>query len=503
MLGFGLTALLSPINSFPFWNRPVDGHANRRDPWQLFARASTVVEMERLRGLDTAFLYLETPTNHLHVAWAVVLDTREAPRAASVRSLSALIRDRLHLVPALRKRLADPRLGYTQPDWIDVDVDPADHCTVHRSADLEAVAADVLARPLDRGRPLWEVHLVEGLGKGRAGMIMKLHHALLDGPSGAELMVQLLDFERDGSTSPAPRTPLVVDPPPTRAQLDRVAWRRATRAAPRAAVEMRNATDVLIATQRWDREHPDFVVPGTLGAPRTPLNQPITARRAVRFTGVPLDVLDKVRRNTGSTVNDVVLAITGGALRRYLQRRDVLPTSPLLAMVPVSARNRQSTTGGNQLSALITTLATNIGDPIERLAEVTRVTSVVKLRHDQSGVGSLVGVLDVVPPRVGQGLARLAEGMRLAKWGPLSFNVVVSNIPGPDVPLYCNRAVVESAYPIGPISDWSAINVTVVSYRRHLAFGLVACPDVVPDIDELRHHLEAEIDSLRLTGAAA
>ena len=125
-----------------------------------------------------------------------------APGAGSPGRVSDLIRDRLHLVPTLRKRLADPRLGYTQPDWIDVDVDPADHCTVHRSADLEAVAAEVLARPLDRSRPLWEVHLVEGLGKGRTGMIMKLHHALLDGPSGAELMVQLLDFEPSGRADP-------------------------------------------------------------------------------------------------------------------------------------------------------------------------------------------------------------------------------------------------------------------------------------------------------------
>ena len=172
---------------------------------------------------------------------------------------------------------------------------------------------------------------------------------------------------------------------------------------------MRNATDVLMATQRWDRDHPDVVVPGTFDAPRTPFNQPITASRAVRFTGVALDDLDKIRANTGSTVNDVVLAITGGALRRYLQRRDELPASPLLAMVPVSVRDRRSTTGGNQLSALITTLATDISDPIERLAETTRVTNAVKFRHEESGAGSLAGMLEVVPPRLGQRLTRLAN----------------------------------------------------------------------------------------------
>jgi WS/DGAT/MGAT family acyltransferase len=453
--------------------------------------------------LDTAFLYLETPTNHLHVAWAAVLDTRDRRDALSRRRLCELIVGRLHLLPALRKRLTDPRLRYTQPDWVDVDVDPGDHITVHNSADLEDVAAEVLARPLDRHRPLWEMHVVRGLPDSRTGLIVKLHHAVLDGPSGAELMIQLLDFERHPAATSTPTAPLNVDPPPTRAELDRLARRRASHGASRAAVEMRHAADVVAAAQRWDFEHPDVVVPGTFDAPRTPFNQPITARRAVRFTGIPLDVLDKVRRDTGSTVNDVVLAITGGALRRYLHRHHALPASPLVAMVPVSTRDNRSPTGGNHLSALLTTLATNIRDPAERLAQITRVTNTVKLRHDDTGLGSLGGLLDVVPPRVGQGLARLVGRMRLARWGPLSFNVVVSNVPGPDVPLYCNGALVESAYPMGPITDWSAINVTVVSYQRYLAFGLVACPDVVADIDELRHDVDTEIDTIGLTRATA
>jgi WS/DGAT/MGAT family acyltransferase len=459
--------------------------------------------MERLRGLDTAFLYLETPTNHLHVMWAAVLDTRNDPDAASPRRLCELIGGRLHLLPALRKRLADPRLRYTQPDWIDVDVDPADHCTVHRAVQLETVAADVLARPLDRCRPLWEMHVVEGLSDGRTGMMMKVHHALLDGPSGAELMVQLLDLERNPVAISPPTAVPTVDPAPTRDQLDRLAQRRARRGLPRAAVEMRKAVDVLAATQRWDIEHSDVDIPGRFGAPRTPFNRPITARRTVRFTGVPLEVLDKVRRDTGSTVNDVVLAIIGGALRCYLLRRQALPAPPLLAMVPVSTRDSRSATGGNHTSALITTLATNVSDPIERLTQITRVTNAVKLRHDDTEAGSLVGLYDLMPPRAGQGLTRLTARLRLASWGPLSFNVVVSNVPGPDVPFYCNGVLVESAYPMGPITDWSAINVTVVSYRRYLSFGLVACPDVVPDIDELSHDIDDAIDALRLAQATA
>jgi WS/DGAT/MGAT family acyltransferase len=454
--------------------------------------------MERLRGLDTAFLYLETPTNHLHVAWAAVLDTRAAPGAASRSALCGRIADRLDVLPALRKRLADPNLGYTQPDWIDVDVDPADHCLVHRTGDLEAVAADVLARPLDRHRPLWEIHVVEDLPEGRTGMIMKVHHALLDGPSGAELMVQLLDADPSPASTPTRPAPLNVDPEPTRSELARVARRRARHGVRRATAELGNVVKVFTAAQRWNLNHPDAPIPGAFGAPRTPFNRPITARRAVRFTAVPLDVLDKVRSDTGSTVNDVVLAVTGGALRRYLMRSGSLPVVPLVAMVPVSVPHGHKPSGGNSLSALVTTLGSDVEDPLERLARITRVTNDVKRRHDETGVASLVGLTDVIPPRTAEGLTRVVHTLRLSRWGPLPFNVVVSNVPGPDSPFYCNGALVESAYPMGPITDASALNVTVVSYRRQLAFGLVACPDLIPDIDRMRRDFEAEIDALQL-----
>jgi WS/DGAT/MGAT family acyltransferase len=328
-------------------------------------------------------------------------------------------------------------------------------------------------------------------------MIMKMHHALLDGPSGAELMVQLLDLEPAPAEPPSTPEPLDVDRPPTRLELDMTTWRRVNRGAWRAADEMSNAVDVWSAGRRWDRDHRDVAVPGAFDAPRTLFNQPITRRRAVRSASVPLDVLDKVRRDAGATINDVVLTITGGALRRYLQRRRALPDSPLVAMVPVSTRGGESADGGNQLSAVLTTLATDVPDPRERMARITRVTNAVKSRHDETNVGSLAGLYDVVPPGAAQGLARLAGRLRLSKWAPLPFNVVVSNVPGPDVPFYCNGALVESAYPMGPITDWAAINVTVVSYRRQLAFGLVACPDVVADVDELRDHFVAEIDALR------
>ncbi len=453
--------------------------------------------MERLGGLDSAFLYLETPTNYLHVAWAAVLDTTADPAAGSPAAMAALMRSRLPQLPALRRRLADPRLGYAQPDWMDVDVDPEDHITLDRPGPLEAAAATVLARPLDRSRPLWELHIVPDPAGDRTGLIMKMHHALLDGPSGAELMVQLLDAEPQPASPPAAAGALPVDAARSEDEVVRRRQRRLRQAPVRAAEGLRRMVDVQAAVQRYDLENPDVRVPLPLSAPRTLFNRPITGRRAVRFTGLPLDALEPARRAAGATVNDAVLAIVGGALRRYLLRHRALPPLPLHAMVPVALPPDAKRRGGNNLSSFTTTLGTHLPDGHERLAEVARVTSIVKRRHDQAGLGELVGLSDLVPPRAAQRVARWVGRLGLPSWGPVAFNLVVSNVPGPDDPFYCNGAPVVAAYPMGPITDWSAINVTVVSYRRYLAFGLVACPDVVPDLDDLAADLAAEIDALQ------
>ena len=228
---------------------------------------------------------------------------------------------------------------------------------------------------------------------------------------------------------------------------------------------------------------------------------PGPARRTVRSLSVPLDVIDETRAHTRSTVNDVVLAITGGALRRYLRRRHALPVAPLVAMVPMSLRDGDGNAGGNQTSALFTTLGTDIADPSRRLAEVdprarrwpsAATTTPASARSSSSS--------DLVPPRAGQGIARLAGRLGLAGWGPLAFNVVVSNVAGPDVPFYCNGALVESAFPMGPVTDWSPLNVTVVSYRHQLAFGVVACPDVVRQVDVLMDDFRLEVEALRVAG---
>lgn len=456
--------------------------------------------MERLRGLDSAFLYLETPTNHLHVAWAAVLDTSAHPDAASVEAMAELVAARIHRLPALRRRLADPAVRFVHPEWIDVYVNPRDHITLHRSERLEPVAERVMAAPLDRRRPLWELHLVHGLAGARTGLLMKMHHALLDGPSGAELMVQLLDFEPGPPDLGRPE-PVPVEAVPTRIAAARARRQRLRRGPARMASELRRYGDVRAAAQRWDVDHPGERVPAPRSAPRTVFNQAITMRRSVRFTDAPLDGIDELRRPVGATVNDVVLAVCGGMARRYLARHGGIPETSLQAMVPVSTHTGRAGTTGNAVSSITTVLGTTIADPLERLAEVHRVTDIAKRRHDDTGSGALVDLADLVPPRAGRGLSRLATRLRASSWAPVPWNAVISNVPGPDTPFYCNGAPVVRAFPMGPLTDWAALNVTVVSYRRRLAFGVVTCPDVVPDADELLGDLRAELDALRLIDA--
>jgi WS/DGAT/MGAT family acyltransferase len=218
---------------------------------------------------------------------------------------------------------------------------------------------------------------------------------------------------------------------------------------------------------------------------------------------VSLADVHRLRAAAEATVNDVALALVGGALRRWLAARGQLPHRSLLAMVPVSVRGDDDAPGGNRTSALLTTLATDCADAAERLARVARVTGAAKRRHDETGVGELVRLADLVPPGPNAWLARRGGSRALSRRGPLPFNIVVSNVPGPDTPFYCCRALVDEAYPMGPLTAWTGLNVTVLSYRDRLSFGLVACPDVVDDVDGLLAAVEDELDDLDRAAAGA
>jgi WS/DGAT/MGAT family acyltransferase len=470
--------------------------------------------VRRLSGLDAAFLALETPSSTGHVGGLSVVDPSTAPVPLTLATLTPLLQGRLAAVPVMRQRLMEVPLGLDQPVWVDDEhFDIGYHVrelglpTPGTTAQLAEQVARIHARPLDRSRPLWELYLISGLEGGRAAVYTKIHHAAIDGVSGAELLTVLYDLdpagrpgERDGPPEPfAPRTP-----PSRLGLLTRTATRVAGRPYELGRVIAHTVTalpgqlPVLgPAVAATFARSPDggVLTAAPLPAPRTPLNVSISPHR--RFAPVTLSLPDvkRVKNAFGVSVNDVVMAISAGALRRWLLERDALPETPLVAMVPVSIRQTSSDFKGNKVSAMLATLPTHVADPVERLGVAHRSTVAAKAQQAAVPQGLVDQVTDFSPPALTGRVARMIFGSRVLNRLP-AFNVVVSNVPGPNVPVYLAGAELLHHYPLSAVTDGMALNITLIGYRDGLDFGLVAAREVVPDLDTVAGHLAEELDLL-------
>jgi WS/DGAT/MGAT family acyltransferase len=462
--------------------------------------------MERMSGMDAAFLALETPTMHLHVGAVMVFDPTAAEVGADMPALHyerlrSVVEERIHLVPPLRRRVVRVPFGLEHPVWVD---DPHFELDYHLRraslpspggpAELSAFVADVAGRGLDQESPLWEIHLVEGLESGHVALVPKVHHAMFDGASGFEVLASFLDTgptARTVAPSPLPWRP---GPVPTEAELMASALSSLTRQPERAAGALRRtlgAVRDLAERNRRLREEDDLEPPpGPFRAPRTSLNGAISPHRRFAFTQVPLEEVRRVSRVFGGTVNDTVLAGVAGALRRLLAERGERLDDPLVAMVPMSLRTEDDGGGlGNRVSAMLVSLATAVADPVERL---TTIAAGTRLAKDQAGVLSeelIRGWAQLAFPALSTRLARVAGNLRLFDHLPPLFNVVVSNIVGPEFPLWCAGAKLVGLYPIGPIIEGVGLNVTVASYEGTLYVGILGCRELVPEVEHLGGHL--------------
>ncbi|HZU72437.1 MAG TPA: wax ester/triacylglycerol synthase family O-acyltransferase [Acidimicrobiales bacterium] len=465
--------------------------------------------MQRLTGLDASFLYLETPTNHMHVASTTVFDPNTVPGGYSFDKVRDLVRERLPLLPPFRRRLVEIPFGLHHPLWIeDPDFDLDYH--LRRAAlpapggavELAQFAADVMGRPLDRSRPLWEMYVIEGLEGGLIATVTKTHHSAIDGVSGAELTVNLLDLQPEPTPMSEEDT---WEPDRIPSDFELVAWALNSLARqPLAAAKAARRTLEMAVNLRRRNRRPDVTPPpAPFSAPRTPLNQNITAHRTFAFTDIPLDEVKEVRVALGGTVNDVVLAVCSGALRRYLAERDELPSKALVAMVPVSVRTEdQKGTMGNRVSSMLVSLATDIEDPVKRLAAITEGTRHAKDQEKAIGAEFLTDWAEFAAPTVAARAARLASSMRVMERVNPIYNLTISNVPGPPFPLYSAGARMVAMYPMGPIADGAGLNITVMSYMGTMYFGLVACREVVPDVDAIARHIDEALDELRKAAAA-
>jgi WS/DGAT/MGAT family acyltransferase len=469
--------------------------------------------MQQLTGLDAAFLALETANSTGHVGGVCLLDPTDAPRPLDLAALTDVLAQRLPLVPVLRRRLLEVPLGLDQPYWVDdADFDLEYHIRElalpgpGSEAQLTEQVARLHARPLDRRRPLWEMYLITGLADGRVAVYTKVHHAAIDGVSGAELLTVLLDLSPDGRPLPA-ETTYTPAPPPNRAALAvraaaRLAWRPVQtvrlsgefiRVVPTLAPVISAFVGGMLGLNRGDGS----VIPSSPSrAPATPFNRPITPHRRVAFRSVSLDDVKSVKRAFGVSVNDVVMAMCAGALRTWLIDHDALPAGPLNAMIPVSVRDESGKGAlGNKVSAMLATVPTHLDDPVQRLAVVHEATKIAKSQQAVIPQGLVDNISDFAPPALVARAARVVFATGVLHRLP-PFNLCISNVPGPNIPVYLAGARLLAQYPVSVVTDGQGLNITLVGYLGQLHFGLVACRELVPDIDALAGYLVDELDLL-------
>jgi len=440
-----------------------------------------------MSGLDASFLYFETPNMHMHVVATIVFDPSTVPGGYSFDQVREMIASRLHLGKPLRRKLAPTPFNINHPVWVeDRDFDLDYHvrrigCPSPGSEEqLAEIVGDIASRPLDRARPLWEVWIVEGLENGHVAAVSKMHHCTIDGVSGANFMVHFFDLSPEGDDRPRTSDDWYADHRPSDVELlIRGLVARAQRPLQWASVVPKTLSAItrfVLAARRVEAG-----MPAPLRAPRTSFNVPITPHRKTAFAHLSLDEVKAVKNAFGTTVNDVVLATCAGALRRYLDNRNELPDRSLIAVVPVSVRTdaESDQIGSNRVSAMFSTLATDVDNPVERLRKISEANKGAKEEHNAIGAGMLTQWGELAAPITFSLAARLYAGLRLAERHPVVHNVVISNVPGPRFPLYFAGAKLVALYPLGPIFDGAGLNITVVSYMDQLFFGLIGCREIV------------------------
>ncbi len=448
--------------------------------------------MERLSGLDATFLYVETPTMHMQVSLLALLDPREAPGGYDHTRLEALLEQLAYQTPKLRRKLVQVPLGLHHPVWVE---DPHFHPVHHLkriacplpggTKELADLCGRINSTPLDRSRPLWEIWVIEGLAQGQFALLAKLHHCLADGMAGAGLLASLFSMTKEPAKSaPVASTLTAHDGMPSTPKLMRDALLdrlTASRQIGRIYGRTAKALD-LIRSRRSDSEYHAGATP-ILDVPRTPFNAPITAQRSAAFARVSLEEVREICKVYSVKVNDVVLALCAGALRRYLEPKGDLPLAPLVAACPVAVpRSDIHAHGSNHVAVMFTSLATNLEDPVERLLAIRSTASGAKEELRTFGNETMGDWAELSSPVLFTASTRVYSKYRLSSLHRPLHNVMISNVPGPPMPIYLDGSKLTAAYPMGPVIEGAGLNITVMSYVGHLDFGFLAATALVPDL---------------------
>ncbi|WP_067689192.1 WS/DGAT/MGAT family O-acyltransferase [Nocardia jejuensis] len=458
--------------------------------------------MERLTGLDASFLYLETDTQLLHVCALLILDPTADGGEFEYERFKAELGQRLHLIPAMTRRLHTVPFNLDHPVWVDDSKFDLDY-HVRRVGlpapggrdQLAEITGDIAGRALDRRRPLWEMWVVEGLPGGKVAVVSKYHHAIVDGITGTNMMMHLCDIEPGVHYSP-PTEIAAPEPEPNDLLL-----------AAEAVVKFPGKLGMVgmvpqtvgilsgLVQRRRDTGSRGMALPFT--APRTPFNLAITPHRSISFVQSELADIKEIKTAFGVKVNDVVLAVVGGALRSYLELHGELPETSLVASVPVSTHDTsRHEAGTNKVSTIFARLYTDIEDPVERLLVIAQDNRGAKQEHNLIGADFLQDWAKYAPPNTFQLAARAYSSLKLAEHHPVVHNLVISNVPGPNFPMYFLGVRVSSMYPFGPVFHGAGLTATVISSNGNLDFGFIACKELVPDPSKIADAVSEVITQL-------
>jgi WS/DGAT/MGAT family acyltransferase len=465
--------------------------------------------MRRVSNVDGSFLLAETRTQHMHVVGTLILDAGHMSGGYDYDHLKALFAQRIHLLPSFRRRIVEVPFGLDQPAWIeDPKFDLDNHLrraaipTPGGLAELAEFVGDYASRPLERDKPLWEAQLVEGLAEGRVAIVTKLHHAMMDGGAGAELLAVLFDGSPGGSEIEPPSKEWGPERIPSMAELlGRALLRQARR--PGQALGALTAVAKEAASSAFQRAPNHGDGPSLFDAPRLSFNRALTPHRSVAFGRCSLGDLKTIARSQGAKVNDVVMAACTSALRGYLIDLDELPGLPLVASVPIAIHTtgkQASTEQSNHLSVMLIPLPVQLADPLDRLRVIEDATRHGKEDRKRSSGDVVQHISDLATalatPGVLGGLIELYSASHLADRTPPMWNTVVSNIQGPPVPLYCAGARIEAIYPMGPVVDGSGLNFTFLSNAGSMDVGIMACRELVRNVEGLATGFCKGVDEL-------
>lgn len=456
-----------------------------------------------ISGMDSTFLHVETPTSPMHIGSVAIIEG-----SLDFESFKKTIASRIHMIPKLRKRLMHVPFSIDHPYWVD---DPDFNLDMHLDhfalpnpgswKNLRKLASKIFSEPLDPSKPLWSFTFVEGLNtlsqvkENSVAIIAKMHHVAIDGMGGAGILGIIFDLGPEQKEIPEPKA---FNPDPLPNELELIM--KSTMSFAQTPLKFPNLLkDTVMSTVKAGfltrAQHLDLpTAPFT--APRTPLNGIISSQRKWNTTILSLDRVKRLKKIMGTTLNDVILAICSGALRKYLEEKKKLPKKPLVAMVPVSTKGDKNVNGGNELSAMLVQLATNVEDRIERLETIYDNTIKGKTYQGALGAKSLSNIAEAVPFGFANRAARLYSRFNLAKLHKPVFNVVITNVPGPQLPIYLNGQKLHSIMGMAPIIDGMGLIITVLSYNGNITISPTSDIKSMPDLDIFSDYILEEANAL-------